>query len=155
MPKIDIEEFDKDKVIVVKFDQELRPVPELGDYKNLVADDVKFEVTDEMVDERVNKERENNARIITVEDRPVKNMDTVNIDFDGSVEGIAFDGGKSENYDLVVGSHTFIPGFEEQLIGKNIGDNVDVNVIFPEEYHSEELKGKAALFKVKINSRIR
>lgn len=152
MPKIDIEEFDKDKVIVVKFDQELRPVPELGDYKNLVADDVKFEVTDEMVDERVNKERENNARIITVEDRPVKDMDTVNIDFDGSVEGIAFDGGKSENYDLVVGSHTFIPGFEEQLIGKNIGDNVDVNVIFPEEYHSEELKGKSALFKVKINS---
>lgn len=152
MPKIDIEEFDKNKAIVIKFDQELKPVPELGDYKNLVADDVKFEVTDEMVDERVNKERENNARIISIEDRPVKDMDTVNIDFEGSVEGVPFDGGKSENYDLVVGSHTFIPGFEEQLIGKNIGDNVDVNVIFPEEYHSEELKGKEALFKVKINS---
>lgn len=152
MPKIDIEEFDKNKAIVIKFEQELKPVPELGDYKNLVADDVKFEVTDEMVDERVNKERENNARIISIEDRPVKDMDTVNIDFEGSVEGVPFDGGKSENYDLVVGSHTFIPGFEEQLIGKNIGDNVDVNVIFPEEYHSEELKGKEALFKVKINS---
>ena len=152
MPKIDIEEFDKNKAIVIKFDQELKPVPELGDYKNLVADDVKFEVTDEMVDERVNKERENNARIVSIEDRPVKDMDTVNIDFEGSVEGVPFDGGKSENYDLVVGSHTFIPGFEEQLIGKNIGDNVDVNVIFPEEYHSEELKGKEALFKVKINS---
>ena len=147
MPKIDIEEFDKNKAIVIKFEQELKPVPELGDYKNLVADDVKFEVTDEMVDERVSKERENNARIVSIEDRPVKDMDTVNIDFEGS-----FDGGKSENYDLVVGSHTFIPGFEEQLIGKNIGDNVDVNVIFPEEYHSEELKGKEALFKVKINS---
>lgn len=152
IPKIDIEEFDKNKAIVIKFDQELKPVPELGDYKNLVADDVKFEVTDEMVDERVNKERENNARIVSIEDRPVKDMDTVNIDFEGSVEGVPFDGGKSENYDLVVGSHTFIPGFEEQLIGKNIGDNVDVNVIFPEEYHSEELKGKEALFKVKINS---
>ena len=152
MPKIDIEEFDKNKVIVIKFEQELKPVPELGEYKNLVADDVKFEVTDEMVDERVNKERENNARIVSIEDRPVKDMDTVNIDFEGSVEGVSFEGGKSENYDLVVGSHTFIPGFEEQLIGKNIGDNVDVNVIFPEEYHSEELKGKEALFKVKINS---
>lgn len=152
MPKIDIEEFDKNKAIVIKFEQELKPVPELGDYKNLVADDVKIEVTDEMVDERVNKERENNARIVSIEDRPVKDMDTVNIDFEGSVEGVPFDGGKSENYDLVVGSHTFIPGFEEQLIGKNIGDNVDVNVIFPEEYHSEELKGKEALFKVKINS---
>lgn len=152
MPKIDIEEFDKNKAIVIKFEQELKPVPELGDYKNLVADDVKFEVTDEMVDERVNKERENNARIVSIEDRPVKDMDTVNIDFEGSVKGVSFEGGKSENYDLVVGSHTFIPGFEEQLIGKNIGDNVDVNVIFPEEYHSEELKGKEALFKVKINS---
>ena len=152
MPKIDIEEFDKNKAIVIKFEQELKPVPELGDYKNLVADDVKFEVTDEMVEDRINKERENNARIVSVEDRPVKDMDTVNIDFEGSVEGVPFDGGKSENYDLVVGSHTFIPGFEEQLLGKNIGDNVDVNVIFPEEYHSEELKGKEALFKVKINS---
>ena len=152
MPKIDIEEFDKNKSIVIKFEQELTPVPELGDYKNLVADDVKFEVTDEMVEDRINKERENNARIVSVEDRPVKDMDTVNIDFEGSVEGVPFDGGKSENYDLVVGSHTFIPGFEEQLLGKNIGDNVDVNVIFPEEYHSEELKGKEALFKVKINS---
>lgn len=152
MPKIDIEEFDKNKAIVIKFEQELKPVPELGDYKNLVADDVKFEVTDEMVEDRINKERENNARIVSVEDRSVKDMDTVNIDFEGSVEGVPFDGGKSENYDLVVGSHTFIPGFEEQLLGKNIGDNVDVNVIFPEEYHSEELKGKEALFKVKINS---
>ena len=152
MPKIDIEESDKNKSIVIKFEQELKPVPELGDYKNLVADDVKFEVTDEMVEDRINKERENNARIVSVEDRPVKDMDTVNIDFEGSVEGVPFDGGKSENYDLVVGSHTFIPGFEEQLLGKNIGDNVDVNVIFPEEYHSEELKGKEALFKVKINS---
>lgn len=152
MPKIDIEEFDKDKAIVVKFDQELKPVPELNDYKNLTAEDVKFEVTDEMVDERVKKELENNARIVSIEDRPVKDMDTVNIDFEGSVDGVAFEGGKSENYDLVVGSHTFIPGFEEQLLGKNIGDDVEVNVIFPEEYHAEELKGKEAIFKVKINS---
>lgn len=152
MPKIDIESFDQDKAIVIKFEQELKPIPELGDYKNLVADDVKVEVTDAMVDEQIKKELENNARIISVEDRPIKDMDTVNIDFDGSVEGVAFDGGKSENYDLVIGSHTFVPGFEEQLIGKNIGDNVDVNVIFPENYHSEELKGKAALFRVKINS---
>ena len=152
MPKIDIEDFDKNSAIVVKFEQELKPVPKLGDYKNLVADDVKFDVTDEMVDDKLKRELENNARIVSIEDRPVKDMDTVNIDFDGSVEGVSFDGGKSENYDLVVGSHTFVPGFEEQLIGKNIGDNVDVNVIFPEDYHSEELKGKEALFRVKINS---
>lgn len=152
MPKIDIEKFDEEKEIVIKFEQELKPVPELGDYKNLTADDVKVEVTDAMVDERIKKELESNARIVSIEDRPIKDMDTVNIDFDGSVEGVSFDGGKSENYDLVVGSHTFVPGFEEQLIGKNIGDNVDVNVVFPEDYHSEELKGKAALFRVKINS---
>ena len=152
MPKIDIEDFDKNSAIVVKFEQELKPVPKLGDYKNLVADDVKFDVTDEMVDDKLKRELENNARIVSIEDRPVKDMDTVNIDFDGSVEGVSFDGGKSENYDLVVGSHTFVPGFEEQLIGKSIGDNVDVNVIFPEDYHSEELKGKEALFRVKINS---
>lgn len=152
MPKIDIEEFDKEKAIVVKFEQELKPVPELGDYKNLVADDFKAEVTDEMVDATIKREQENNARIINVEDRAIKDMDTVNIDFDGSVEGVPFDGGKSENYDLVVGSHTFVPGFEEQLLGKNIGDNVDVNVIFPEDYHQEDLKGQSALFRVKINS---
>lgn len=151
MPKIDIEEFDKNKVIVVKFDQELKPVPELGDYKNLTADDVKVEITDAMVDERLNKELENNARVVSIEDRPVKDMDTVNIDFDGSVEGVGFEGGKSENYDLVVGSHTFIPGFEEQLLGKNIGDDVEVKVIFPEDYHAEALRGKDAIFRVKIN----
>lgn len=151
MPKIDIEEFDKNKAIVVKFDQELKPVPELGDYKNLTADDVKVEITDEMVDEKLNKELENNARIVSIEDRPVKDMDTVNIDFDGSVEGAGFEGGKSENYDLVVGSHTFIPGFEEQLLGKNIGDDVEVKVIFPEDYHAEALRGKDAIFRVKIN----
>lgn len=151
MPKIDIEEFDKNKAIVVKFDQELKPVPELGDYKNLTADDVKVEITDEMVDEKLNKELENNARIVSIEDRPVKDMDTVNIDFDGSVEGVGFEGGKSENYDLVVGSHTFISGFEEQLLGKNIGDDVEVKVIFPEDYHAEALRGKDAIFRVKIN----
>lgn len=151
MPKIDIEEFDKNKVIVVKFDQELKPVPELGDYKNLTADDVKVEITDAMVDERLNKELENNARVVSIEDRPVKDMDTVNIDFDGSVEGVGFEGGKSENYDLVVGSHTFIPGFEEQLLGKNIGDDVEVKVIFPGDYHAEALRGKDAIFRVKIN----
>lgn len=152
MPKIDVEKFEENSDIVIKFEQELKPVPKFSDYKNLTADDVKVVVTDAMVDEKIKNELENNARIVSIEDRAIKDMDTVNIDFDGSVEGVAFDGGKSENYDLVIGSHTFVPGFEEQLIGKNIGDNVDVNVIFPEDYHSEELKGKAALFRVKINS---
>lgn len=152
MPKIDIEKFEENSDIVIKFEQELKPVPKFSDYKNLTADDVNVEVTDSMVDERIKKELENNARIVSIEDRAIKDMDTVNIDFDGSVEGVPFDGGKSENYDLVVGSHTFVPGFEEQLIGKNIGDNVDVNVIFPQDYHSEDLKGKEALFRVKINS---
>ena len=104
-------------------------------------------VTDAEIDEAIEKERENNARSINVTDRPVKDKDDTIIDFDGYVDGVAFAGGKGENYPLTIGSGAFIPGFEEQLIGKNIGEECEVNVTFPEDYHAEDLAGKAAVFK--------
>jgi len=108
-------------------------------------------VTEEEVMAEIEKERESNARTITVEDRPVADGDTAVIDFEGFVDGTAFEGGKGENHSLVIGSHSFIDTFEEQLIGKNVGEEVEVNVTFPEEYHAAELAGKPAVFKVKIN----
>ncbi len=108
-------------------------------------------VSEEDVDAELEKERDNNARIITVSDRPVADGDTAVIDFEGFVDGVAFEGGKGENHPLVIGSHTFIDNFEEQLIGKNAGEDVEVNVTFPEQYQAAELAGKAAVFKVKIN----
>jgi trigger factor len=108
-------------------------------------------VTEEEVTAEIEKERESNARMITVEDRPVEEGDTAVIDYEGYADGTAFEGGKGENHSLVIGSHTFIDTFEEQLIGKHTGDDVTVNVTFPEEYHAPELAGKPAMFKVKIN----
>jgi len=109
-------------------------------------------ITDEEIEEEINKVRENNSRMITIEDRAVEDGDTVTIDFDGYVDGEQFEGGMAEDYSLVIGSHTFIDNFEEQLIGKNIGDDVEVNVTFPDQYQAEELRNKEALFKVKINA---
>ena len=108
-------------------------------------------VTDEEVDAAVEKERNNNARTITVEDRPIQDGDTAVIDFEGFVDGEPFEGGKGENHSLEIGSHSFIDTFEEQLIGKNSGDEAEINVTFPEEYHAEDLAGKPAVFKVKIH----
>ena len=108
-------------------------------------------LTDEDVTAAIDKEREKNARTINVEDRAIENGDTAVIDFEGFVDGVAFDGGKGENHSLEIGSGSFIPGFEDQLIGKNAGDDVDVNVTFPDEYHAEDLAGKEATFKVKIH----
>ena len=109
------------------------------------------EVTAEDIDREIDRVRERNSRIVTVEDRAAENGDMVNIDFDGYVDGKQFDGGKAENYELTLGAGQFIPGFEDQVVGHNIGEEFDVNVTFPEDYHAEELKGKAAVFKIKLH----
>ncbi len=128
----------------------VKPEVTLGDYKNLKVEAEKVEVTEEEVDEAVQKEASKNAREITVEDRAVMPQDKVTIDFEGFVDGEAFEGGKGVDYDLVIGSKSFIDNFEDQLIGKNIGEEVEVNVTFPAEYHVATLASKPALFKVMI-----
>lgn len=129
----------------------LRPAVTLGEYKNLEIEVEPLDVTNEEIDMYLNKEAEKNSRSIIVEDRIIEPQDKVFIDFEGFVDGEAFKGGKGENYGLVIGSRSFIPGFEDQLIGKKAGDEIEVSVTFPEEYHAEDLKGKPAIFKVKIN----
>lgn len=129
----------------------VRPTVELGEYKNLEVEIEKAEVTDEEVDMAVNAEAEKNSREVTVTDRAVQPQDKVSINFEGFVDGVAFEGGKGENYSLVIGSKTFIDGFEDQLIGAEIGKEVEVNVTFPTEYHAENLAGKPAVFKVTVN----
>ncbi|OON92451.1 MAG: trigger factor [Epulopiscium sp. Nele67-Bin002] len=128
----------------------IKPVVELGQYKNLTIEADEVVVTDEEINEEIAKEVNKNAREIKVTDRAVMPQDKVTIDFKGFVDGEAFAGGEANDHPLVIGSGSFIPGFEEQLIGKNIGDTFDVNVDFPQEYHSEELKGKSAVFNVTI-----
>ena len=129
----------------------VKPEVTLGEYKGLEVPKADLTVTDEEIDAEVDKEREKNSRMIDVDDRAVANGDSIKLDFDGSVDGVPFEGGKAENYDLVIGSGSFIPGFEEQLVGAEIGKELDVNVTFPEEYHAKELAGKAAVFKCKVN----
>lgn len=128
----------------------VKPEVELGEYKNLQVEIEKVEVSDEDVDMEIAKEAEKNAREIAVTDRAVEPQDKAIIDFEGFVDGVAFEGGKGTDYPLVIGSKSFIEGFEDQLIGKNIGEEVEVNVTFPAEYHSEELAGKPAMFKVTV-----
>ena len=151
-PSIDVVQLEAGKPFIFTAEVALKPEVTLGDYKGIEVEKTDVTVSDEEVDEEINKERESNARTITVEDRPVADGDIANIDFEGFVDGEAFEGGKGEGYDLTIGSHSFIDTFEDQLIGKNVGDNVDVNVTFPEEYHAPDLAGKPALFKVTINS---
>ena len=128
----------------------MKPEVRLGKYKGVKVDKIDIEVTDEEVDAEIEKERQNNARNIAVEDRAVKDGDMTVLDFEGFVDGVAFEGGKGENYPLTIGSGAFIPGFEEQLIGAEIGKEVEVNVTFPENYQAEELRGKAAVFKCTV-----
>lgn len=120
-------------------------------YKGIEVEKKSTEVTDELVDEEINSVRERNGRMVTVEDRAAENGDTVVIDFDGSVDGVPFDGGKAENYNLRLGDGNFIPGFEEAVVGHNIGEEFVIDVTFPEDYHAEELKGKAAQFAIKLH----
>ena len=152
MPKVDIKEIGKDKDLVIIGSVTVKPEVTLGEYKGLKLEEIVHTVSDEDVDADLKRRQERGARQVTVEDRAVKEGDTANIDFEGFVDGVAFAGGKGEGFDLVIGSGQFIPGFEEQIVGKNIGDEFEVNVTFPEDYHSEELKGKAAVFNTKVNA---
>lgn len=149
-PKIEVTQIEAGSPFIFTAEVALKPEVKLGKYKGVKIDKIETEVTDEEVDAAVNKERENNARTISVEDRAVKDKDMTVIDFEGFVDGVAFEGGKGENYPLTIGSGAFIPGFEEQLIGAEIGKEIEVNVTFPEEYHAEDLKGKAAVFKCTV-----
>ena len=150
-PEIAVEQIEKGQPFIFTATVAVKPEVTLGEYKGIEVESKEAEVTDEEIEEEINKVRENNSRMITIEDRAVEDGDTVTIDFDGYVDGKQFEGGMAEDYSLVIGSHTFIDNFEEQLIGKNIGDDVEVNVTFPDQYQAEELRNKEALFKVKIN----
>jgi len=150
-PKIDVVQVEAGKPMIFTAEVALKPEVTLGAYKGIEVEKQTIEVTDEEIQAEVDKERENNSRVIDVDDRAVENGDMVKLDFEGFVDGVAFEGGKGENYDLTIGSGSFIPGFEEQLVGAVIGEEKEVNVTFPEEYHSADLAGKAAVFKCTVN----
>ncbi len=150
-PEIDIKQIGSGKSLIFTAKVTVKPEVELGEYKGVEVKKAEVSVTDEDVENELKRVAERNARIITVEDRPVQSGDIVNIDFEGFVDGKAFEGGKAQGYSLTIGSGEFIPGFEDQLIGAKTGDEVEVNVTFPEDYRNEELAGKQAQFKVKIN----
>lgn len=149
-PKIEVVQIEAGKPFIFTATVALKPEVKLGKYKGVKVEKIDTTVTDEEIDAEINKERENNARNITVEDRPVKDGDITTLDFEGFVDGEAFDGGKGENYPLTIGSGAFIPGFEEQLVGAEIGKEVEVKVTFPEDYQAENLQGKEAVFKCTI-----
>ncbi len=152
-PEIDIKgEIVDGKDIIFTAKVTVKPEFELGTYKGVEVEKVSYRTLKKDVDAEIEKLRERNSRLVTVDDRAVKKDDIVNIDFEGFVDDVAFEGGKGENFDLTIGSGQFIPGFEEQLIGKKTDETVTVNVTFPKEYHAEELKGKDARFEVKINA---
>ena len=149
-PKISVTQLEKGKPFVFEAEVAVRPEVELGNYKGVEVSKVDTEATDADVEEEIKKVAEQNSRTITVEDRAVKDGDMTVIDFEGLIDGEAFEGGKGENYPLTIGSHSFIDNFEDQIIGMNIGDEKEINVTFPEDYHAEELKGKPATFKVSV-----
>ena len=150
-PDIDIVQLEKGKPFIFTALVAVKPEVTLGEYKGIKVEKAVVEVTDEEVEAKVQAEAEKNARTITVEDRAVENGDDVILDFEGFVDGVAFEGGKGENYPLTIGSGSFIPGFEEQLVGAEAGKEVEVNVTFPEEYHAENLAGKEAVFKCTVH----
>lgn len=150
-PDLDIEEISKDNGLVMVVNVEVKPEFELGAYKGIEISKVDNTVSEEDVEVRLNEMVNRNARLTSVEDKALENGDTAVIDFEGFKNGVAFEGGKGENYNLVIGSNTFIPGFEDQLVGKKAGEEVEVNVTFPEAYHAENLAGKPVVFNVKVN----
>lgn len=149
-PKVNVTQIEEGKSFIFTAEVALKPEVVLGAYKGVEVDKIDVTITDEEVDADLNQQRENNARTVTVEDRAVQDGDITSIDFEGFVDGVAFEGGKGENYSLTIGSHSFIDNFEEQLIGKNVGEECEVNVTFPEEYQAKELAGKPAVFKVTV-----
>ena len=150
-PQIDVVQIESGKPFVFTATVAVKPAVELGEYKGIQVEKAPIEVKDEEIEAQITKEREANSRTVTVDDRAVAQGDIVTLDFEGFVDGVAFEGGKGENYDLTIGSNTFIPGFEDQLVGAEIGKELDVNVTFPEEYGAKELAGKEAVFKCKVN----
>ncbi len=150
MPSIDIEEISKEHGVVILVDVEVKPTFDLGQYKGVEVEKVDETVSEEAITAKLEEMREKGSRLVSVE-REIANGDTANIDFEGFDGEVAFEGGKAEAHDLVIGSGSFIPGFEEQLVGKKAGEELDVNVTFPEEYQAEELAGKPVVFKVKVN----
>lgn len=151
-PEIDIDELNRENPVKIKFEVDVKPEPKLGDYSNLEAELESYEVKEEDIERVINSALESNSRLVSIEDREVKDKDIVNIDFAGKLDGELFPGGQAENYELTIGSNTFIPGFEDQIIGKKIGEEFEVNVTFPEDYQEESLKGKDVVFEVKLNS---
>ena len=149
-PKIEVVQIEAGKPFIFTATVALKPEVKLGKYKGVKVDQMDTEVTDEEIDQEINKERENNARNITVDNRPVKDGDITALDFEGFVDGEPFEGGKGEDYPLTIGLGAFIPGFEEQLVGAEIGKEVEVKVTFPEDYQAENLQGKEAVFKCTI-----
>ena len=149
-PKIEVVQLEPGKAFIFTAEVALKPAVELGKYKGVEVAKADLEVTEEEIEAEITKERENNARTITVEDRAVKDGDMTVINFEGFVDGVAFEGGKGENYPLTIGSGAFIPGFEDQLVGANLNEEVEVNVTFPEDYQAEELAGKPAVFKCTV-----
>ncbi len=149
-PEIDVEEIKQGEPVVFTALVTTKPEVKLGDYKGIEVDKLDYTVTDEDVDKDIEATQKKNARLITIDDRAIENEDIAVIDFEGFCDGVAFDGGKGEDYELEIGSGTFIPGFEEQLVGAKTDDDVEVKVTFPEEYHADNLAGKDAVFKVKV-----
>ena len=151
-PEIDVVQIGKGQDFVFTAEAALKPEVTLGQYKGLEIPAQDRTVTDEEVQAEIDKERESNARMIDVDDRPVEDGDIIKLDFNGTVDGVPFDGGSAQDYPLTIGSGSFIPGFEEQLIGKSIGEDVDVTVTFPADYQAEELQGKEAVFACRVNA---
>ncbi len=150
-PTIDVVQIESGKPFIFTAEVAVRPEVTLGKYKGVQVTKIDTTVTDEEVEAALEKEQQKNSRTVSVTDRPVQTGDTAVIDFEGFVDGVAFEGGKGENHPLEIGSHSFIEGFEDQLVGHNAGEEVEVNVTFPEKYQAAELAGKPAVFKVKIN----
>ena len=150
-PEIDVVQIEKGKEFIYTAEVDLKPEVELGQYKGIEVEKIDTTVSGQEVDEEIDRVRRQNARKVDITDRPAQDKDITNIDFEGFVDDVPFEGGKGEGYSLTLGSGSFIPGFEDQIIGHSIGDEFDVNVTFPEDYHSEDLKGKAAVFKCKLN----
>ena len=150
-PDVQVDEIGAGKDLQFHLEVFVRPDVTLGDYKNLTVEAEQRKLTDEMVDARISQDQDKASRTIDVDDRPVQEGDTVNLDYAGTVDGVAFDGGTASGQTLKIGSHQFIKGFEEQMIGMNIGEEKDLQVRFPEKYHSEALQGKDAVFHVKVN----
>jgi len=149
-PEVDIEDLGSDQDLVVSFEVPVKPEPKLGQYKGVEVESIDTVVTDEEVEKELEQKREENARLVNIEDRPVEDGDKVMIDFVGKIDGEAFEGGSGEGHELEIGSNSFIPGFEDQLIGSEVGSELEVDVTFPEDYQEEELAGKAAVFTVNI-----